>query len=106
MGARAGEQATGGEPDRQLFSKRRQHMIPVPENMIGGALVRRRIDRSPLPPLNVGDRMTREEVLALPVANRRALINIEALWLSPLAEPPLAEAHIEAPRRGRPPNHK
>lgn len=75
-------------------------MIPVPDNQIGGAVVRRRVDRGSLPALNAGDRMTREEVMAMPASNRRALVNNETIWLSPLAE-----AH-EPARRGRPPNHK
>ena len=58
-------------------------MIPVSDSQIGGAIVRRRIDRGTLPPLNAGDRLTREEVLAMATANRRALVSSERLWLAP-----------------------
>lgn len=61
-------------------------MIPVREDQIGGAVVRRRIDRGTLPPRNPGDRMTRDEVLAMPTANRRALVQNETIWLAPLTE--------------------
>lgn len=74
-------------------------MIPVPEHQIGGALVRRRIDLGGGRALNVGDRMTRDEVLALPVSNRRALVNIEALWLAPLAMEPAHAAPMAKHRR-------
>lgn len=61
-------------------------MIPVSDNQIGGAIVRRRVDRGSLPALNAGDRMTREEVMAMPASNRRALVNNETIWLSPREE--------------------
>lgn len=60
-------------------------MIPVNDDQIGGAVVRRRIDRGALPPLHVGQKLTREEVLAMPASNRRALVSNETLWLSPRA---------------------
>jgi hypothetical protein len=58
-------------------------MIPVHDEDIGGAVVRRRIDRGQLPPLMAGARLSREEVLSMPVANRRALVATERLWLLP-----------------------
>ena len=58
-------------------------MIPVQEDNIGGAVVRRRINRGDLPPLLAGDRLSREHVLAMPTANRRALVSTEHLWLYP-----------------------
>ena len=70
-------------------------MIPVAEDQIGGAIVRRRISRGSLPALMAGERLTRDEVLAMPTANRRALVNNEALWLSPRdAEPELSASMV------------
>jgi len=77
-------------------------MIPVRDEQIGGAVVRRRIDRGALPPLHAGYVMSREEILAMPVANRRALVANETIWLAPLTDDQVV---AEAPRRGRPPKH-
>jgi hypothetical protein len=58
-------------------------MIPVRDDDIGGAVVRRRIDRGEMPPLLAGARLSRDDVLAMPVANRRSLVATERLWLLP-----------------------
>lgn len=58
-------------------------MIPVRDEDIGGAVVRRRIDRGGLPSLLAGTRLTRDDVLSMPVANRRSLVSTERLWLLP-----------------------
>jgi len=61
-------------------------MIPVQDDAIGGAVVRRRINRGDRAPLLSGDRLTRDEVLAMPPANRRALVATERLWLLPIGK--------------------
>ena len=66
-------------------------MIPVSEDQIGGAIVRRRIDRGDASPLRAGQRLSREEVLAMAPANRRALVNSERIWLAPRAETQAAD---------------
>lgn len=58
-------------------------MLPVRDEDIGGALVRRRIHRGEMPALMAGERLSREQVLSMPVANRRALVATERLWLLP-----------------------
>lgn len=58
-------------------------MIPVRDDDIGGAVVRRRIERGGRPPLLAGARLSRDDVLSMPVANRRSLVATERLWLLP-----------------------
>lgn len=80
-------------------------MIPVNDDQIGGAVARRRIDRGQLPPITAGQRLTRDEVLAIPTANRRALVATERLWLLPIdAAAPAgrsADRHIVQVGRGQ-----
>ena len=75
-------------------------MIPVHDDQIGGAVVRRRIDRGPDGPLLAGTRLSREEVLAMPTANRHALVTTEHLWLMPIGDA-VAERHIVHLGRGQ-----
>lgn len=58
-------------------------MIPVRDEDIGGAVVRRRIERGGRSPLLAGARLSRDDVLSMPVANRRSLVATERLWLLP-----------------------
>lgn len=79
-------------------------MLPMKEQDIGGALVRRYIRRGDLPPLLAGTRLTREEVLAFPPRNRMALVQSERITLFPSgdgasAEP--SERHIAHVGGGR-----
>jgi hypothetical protein len=58
--------------------------MPLPDHAIGGAYIRRRFDmgtRTVYP----GETLTREQVLAIPTANRRALINTGRLEVYPIA---------------------
>jgi sigma54-dependent transcription regulator len=60
---------------------------------IGGAYVRRRIDRAGLRSLIAGDTLTGDEVRALPDANRRALLSAGIIEVWPIGDDAkLAEA--------------
>jgi hypothetical protein len=76
-------------------------MLPVRDEDIGGAVVRRRVDRGGMPPLLAGARLTREEVLAMPTANRRSLVATERLWLLPLAADGVSARHIVQVGKGQ-----
>lgn len=73
-------------------------MIPVRDEDIGGAVVRRRIERGGRPPLLAGARLSRDDVLSMPVANRRALVATERLWLLPRNGAVVAGADSRATR--------
>lgn len=66
-------------------------------NSYGGATVRRRIDR-PGAPLIAGDIISREELLAMPVSNLRALIDNNAIEPWPWRPP--GQLHIVHVGRG------
>lgn len=73
-------------------------MIPVRDEDIGGAVVRRRINRGADAPWLGGHRLTRDEVMAMPTANRRALVENESLWLAPKSELAALENNSNAAR--------
>lgn len=58
-------------------------MLNMSEPDIGGAIVRRRVARGGLKPLLAGQRLSRDEVLAMPVSNRRALVSTQHIELFP-----------------------
>jgi hypothetical protein len=58
----------------------------LPDDMIGGGVVRRRIGVAGGDGVLAGTRLTREQVLAMPVANRRAMISTGHISVWPLNE--------------------
>lgn len=70
-------------------------MIPISDDEIGGVIVRRRVGRGDLPALLAGQRLSRDEFLALPPANRRALIEGEFVRVLPLQSSPAMNANAE-----------
>lgn len=76
-------------------------MIPIRDEQIGGAVVRRRINRGDATPLFPGAHLSREEVLAMPTANRQALVRAEHLWLEPKVVDSVGERHIVHLGRGQ-----
>lgn len=71
-----------------------------PDEDIGGAIVRRPISLGPDLAWRPGRRLTRDEVLALPRANRNAMVNSERIAIFPrdvsarTPEPKAPERHI------------
>ena len=77
-------------------------MIALETKDIGGGIVRR-VFRSNSKLFMAGERLTAEQIMAWPTANRRALIENRFIEVYPAA--PCAELTSDAPkRRGRPPN--
>ena len=63
-------------------------MLNMADRDIGGAMVLRRVGRGNREPLHAGQRLSRDQLLAIPVANRRALVSTQRIVLYPASSHP------------------